>query len=138
MWLGLGLLAHPSGLVIDEGREPGARFHWAARGFGVSGLNPKVFLLFLALLPQFALPTASWPVPGQMLALGVVHVLNCAAVYLMVATGARVVLRSRPGAALKVSRVSGIAMVVIATFVIAEPLLQGVTEMAGRHRLGSP
>jgi hypothetical protein len=36
------------------------------------GLNPKVFLLFLALLPQFA-AAAAWPVPMQMVVLGWSH-----------------------------------------------------------------
>lgn len=48
---------------MDEGDESWVR--QAAKGAGISGLNPKVFLLFLALLPQFANPHAPWPVPAH-------------------------------------------------------------------------
>jgi threonine/homoserine/homoserine lactone efflux protein len=36
-----------------------------------------VFLLFLALLPQFTDTTAAWPVPFQMIALGLIHTVSC-------------------------------------------------------------
>src|SRR5690348_14596043 len=50
-----------------------------ARGMGVSGLNPKGLLLFLALLPQFTNPRWSWPLAGQLGFLGLVFMLTCAA-----------------------------------------------------------
>jgi threonine/homoserine/homoserine lactone efflux protein len=43
------------------------------KGLCISGLNPKVFLLFLALLPQFTDPTGSWSIAMQMSALGMMH-----------------------------------------------------------------
>jgi threonine/homoserine/homoserine lactone efflux protein len=70
-------------------------------------LNPKVFLLFLALLPQFTDPQASWPVWLQILLLGLVHLASSLVVYLMVGYGAKAVLRTRPVAAQVVGRVSG-------------------------------
>lgn len=52
------------------------------RGMGVSALNPKGLLLFLALLPQFTDPHWSWPVAVQLGFLGLVFMLTCAAFYL--------------------------------------------------------
>lgn len=92
----------------------------AVKGFGISGLNPKVFLLFLALLPQFVVATASWPVAAQIMVLGLVHVVNCAVVYTGVGIGARTVLRARPSAARWVSRISGAAMIIIGVVLIGE------------------
>jgi threonine/homoserine/homoserine lactone efflux protein len=88
----------------------------------VSGLNPKVLLLFLALLPQFTDSSAAWPVAVQIIALGLIHAFSCGVVYLAVGYGARAVLTSRPGAALNVSRISGAAMIVIAVVLAAERL----------------
>jgi threonine/homoserine/homoserine lactone efflux protein len=120
LWLGLGTLRHP---VLPEAAADRANESWvrqAAKGAGISGLNPKVFLLFLALLPQFANRNAAWPVPVQVAALGLVHVASCAVVYTAVGAGARRVLRARPGAAMVVSRVSGAAMAVLAMVLLAE------------------
>ncbi len=39
-------------------------------GVCVSGLNPKVLLVFVALLPQFVRPGAAWPVDLQLAVLG--------------------------------------------------------------------
>ncbi len=58
---------------------------WALKGFCVSGLNPKVFLLFLALLPQFTDPQSNWPVPLQILLLGLVHLCSSLVIYSLVA-----------------------------------------------------
>jgi threonine/homoserine/homoserine lactone efflux protein len=93
---------------------------WAFKSFGVSGLNPKVFLLFLALLPQFAVPAAAWPVSTQMIALGLVHVANCGVVYTLVSLGSKSVLRARPKGARVISQVSGVAMVAIALLLLVE------------------
>ena len=64
--------------------------------------------------------TAAWPVAAQILVLGLVHVVNCAVVYTGVGIGARRVLGARPAAARWVSRISGAAMIVIGTVLIAE------------------
>jgi threonine/homoserine/homoserine lactone efflux protein len=102
----------------------------AVKGFGISGLNPKVFLLFLALLPQFVVATASWLVAAQIMVLGLVHVVNCAVVYAGVGIGARTVLRARPSAARWVSRISGAAMIIIGAVLIGEQVL---TEAGTAH-----
>ncbi len=89
------------------------------KGFCVSGLNPKVFLLFLALLPQFTDPQSSWPVPLQILLLGLVHLCSSLVIYTLVGYGAKAVLSTRPGAAKLVGRVSGMAMITVALGLIA-------------------
>jgi threonine/homoserine/homoserine lactone efflux protein len=123
VWLGIGTVARPSAPHATREPAPDSRVRQAAKGFGVSGLNPKVFLLFLALLPQFTDPSAGWPVPVQILALGSVHVASCAVVYTGVALGARLVLQARPTAASAVSRFSGTAMVGIGTLLLVEQVV---------------
>lgn len=120
VWLRIGMLRHPA--AVHASAESGSDSVWrqVVKGFGISGLNPKVFLLFLALLPQFVVATAAWPVAAQILVLGLVHVVNCAVVYTGVGIGARRVLGARPAAARWVSRISGAAMIVIGTVLIAE------------------
>ncbi len=61
----------------------------AVKGLGVSALNPKGLLLFLALLPQFTDSHSPWPIPLQIVALGLAHTASCAAVYTAVGKRAR-------------------------------------------------
>jgi threonine/homoserine/homoserine lactone efflux protein len=93
------------------------------QGLGVSGLNPKGLLLFLALLPQFADRHGSWPLPGQLALLGVVFTLSCGAFYLGLGAFVQAILVSRPWAARALTRVSGAAMIVIGAVLLAECLL---------------
>lgn len=123
LWLGINLLLHPAMPAADKDRSPGAWHHWTLKGICVSGLNPKVFLLFLALLPQFTDPAAPWPVPGQIVALGLVHVASCAIVYLLVGYGAQAILGTRPLAARRVSQLSGAAMIVIAMLLFVDQVI---------------
>lgn len=122
VWLGIGLLRNPPAPALDAAHAAAGWRHWAVKGACVSGLNPKVMLLFLALLPQFISAGATWPMPVQIVALGLVHIVSCAAVYLAVGYGAGAVLRTRPRAARAVGRVSGAAMIIIAVL-----LLHGTT-----------
>lgn len=122
LWLGGNLLLSPA---VPEagaagGQDSGSR--WAFKGLCVSGLNPKVFLLFLALLPQFTDPQSSWPLPLQILLLGLVHLGSSLVIYLMVGYGAKAVLRTRPAAAQAVGRLSGGVMILIAAGLIAGQL----------------
>ncbi len=123
LWLGINMLLNPSAPAQGPVADDGGWGRWAFKGLCVSGLNPKVLLLFLALLPQFTSPLAAWPVSAQILALGMLHACSCAVVYLAVGFGARAVLASRPGLAIMVSRVSGAAMIVIAVLLAGERLL---------------
>jgi threonine/homoserine/homoserine lactone efflux protein len=89
-----------------------------ARGMGVSALNPKGLLIFLALLPQFTNPRWSWPLTAQLGLLGVVFAASCGAFYLGLGSAARKILAARPGAARAVTRFSGAAMVVIGALLL--------------------
>ncbi|PRA80360.1 LysE family translocator [Microbacterium sp. MYb66] len=123
VWLGIGTLRHPSVVKASDDAATGSAWRWWLKGFGVSGLNPKVFLLFLAVLPLFTDADAPWPPAVQIIVLGLVHVTSCAAMYLVVGYGAHRLLHARPTAARIVSRVSGIAMIAIGLFLVIERLL---------------
>jgi threonine/homoserine/homoserine lactone efflux protein len=122
LWLGINMLRNPSTPEAAETQASGTWSRWTLKGACVSGLNPKVFLLFLALLPQFTDPTAAWPVPMQIMALGLLHALSCGVIYLLVGFGSRSVLQARPVAARFVSRLSGAIMILIAAILLAEQL----------------
>ncbi|HEX4256514.1 MAG TPA: LysE family translocator [Streptosporangiaceae bacterium] len=94
-----------------------------ARGLGVSGLNPKGLLLFLALLPQFTSRHGSWPLPGQLALLGVVFTLTCGAFYLGLGSVIRAVLLPRPGTARAITRLSGASMIGVGALLLAEHFL---------------
>jgi len=113
MWHGARTFATPS--VPGIGAAPPAGSGWATfvRGVGVSGLNPKGLLIFLALLPQFTNPHARWPVAGQIGVLGLAFMATCAVFYSALGSIAWTVLHARPAVAGTVSRLSGGAMVVI-------------------------
>jgi threonine/homoserine/homoserine lactone efflux protein len=124
LWLGIGLLMDPPVPTVVDGEDAGSWTRWTAKGFGVSGLNPKVILLFLALLPQFTSPASAWPIPVQITVLGLVHVFSCSVVYLLVGFGSKAVLSTRPQAARVVGRVSGAAMIAIAALLLADQLFR--------------
>jgi threonine/homoserine/homoserine lactone efflux protein len=126
LWLGWNMSCGPVEVTAADGCAAEPSVPWvrqAIGGFGVSGLNPKVFLLFLALLPQFVDPGAAWPPYAQIVALGVVHVASCAVVYLAVGAGARAVLSTRPSVASTVTRLSGCVLLVIGAVLLIEPHL---------------
>ncbi|MDJ1134707.1 LysE family translocator [Streptomyces iconiensis] len=93
------------------------------KGAGVSGLNPKALLLYIALLPQFADSHGTWPLAAQIGLLGLLHMAICGVIYFGVGSLARNVLRSRPTAARLVTRVSGVAMIVLGGLLLGEQLL---------------
>jgi len=126
-WLGTGVIRRPSIPAASDETDITSGAEWAVKGLCISGLNPKVFLLFLALLPQFTDTHGSWPLPVQMMAMGMVHLISCGAVYLLVGYGARIVLKSRPRLAIGVSRVSGILMIIIALMLISEQFYRALT-----------
>ena len=121
LWLGVSRLRQPA-TVSSAAQQSGGWNQWALKGMCISGLNPKVFLLFLALLPQFTDPHGQWSVAMQMSALGVMHLITCTIIYLLVGYGSRALLASRPQAARVVSRFSGGLMVLIAVALLFEQL----------------
>lgn len=122
LWLGINLLARPATPHADGIQVSSSWIRWALKGLCVSGLNPKVFLLFLALLPQFADAKSAWSVPMQMIALGLIHTVSCGVIYLLVGFGSQVVLKARPAAARGVSRFSGVTMIIIAAVLLSEQI----------------
>ena len=121
IWLGVMMLVrHSSPPQAAVAGVPQSWVRQALTGLGISGLNPKVLLLFLALLPQFTDPGASWSLATQIVLLGVVHTVSCAVVYTGVGTGARVVRRTRPAAARVVTWISGVVMIVIGVVLLIE------------------
>ncbi|WDG78690.1 LysE family translocator [Pseudomonas chlororaphis] len=124
LWLGINMLRNPSVPRAGDAQASASWTRWTLKGACVSGLNPKVFLLFLALLPQFTDPLAAWPVPLQILALGLLHAFSCGVIYLLVGFGSRAVLRTRPVAAQAVSRLSGALMIIIAVLLLIEQILR--------------
>jgi threonine/homoserine/homoserine lactone efflux protein len=120
IWLGTKTVRHPATLDRPvEGAASSARTT-VLQGMTVSGLNPKGLLIFVALLPQFATPDATWPLPIQLAALGATFTLTCGIIYLAVGAGARALLRTRPTAAHVISRISGTSMVIFGAVLLAE------------------
>ncbi len=120
MWQGISTLRHRPAPVTVQNRTTPAGWHTVVRGVGVSELNPKALLLFLALLPQFATPHHGWPVTVQLALLGVLFTLTCAAFYVLLGTVAATVVRARPRIAGVITRLSGAGMVVIGAVLIIE------------------
>ncbi len=123
-WMGVNVLFNPPVPSMADEQDSGSRWSWLLKGFGVSGLNPKLFLLFLALLPQFTDPNGVWSIPAQIVALGLVHLVSCGMVYFVVGFSARKVLGTRPRAAKAVSRFSGASMLVVALILIGEQVFR--------------
>lgn len=121
-WIGINLILNPSKPSASEDQKSDSWRIWLTKGTFVSGLNPKVFLLFLALLPQFTDPTASWSISTQIVILGLIHIFSSAIVYLLVGFGSQAVLKSRPVAAQMVSKASGILMIIIAFLLLNEQI----------------
>jgi threonine/homoserine/homoserine lactone efflux protein len=122
--LGIAVIKRPGPIAAAAGPFP-SPIRSGLRGAAVSGLNPKGLLLFFAILPQFVIAKAAWPVPAQLAALGLFHVAACSFVYMSVALGANRLLRSRPRAAVVVGRVSGAAMILVALALTLERVLSG-------------
>ena len=121
--LGITTVARPAVPEAGAQAQSGPWLRRAVKGAGISGLNPKALLLFLALLPQFATRGGAWPTAVQIAVLGIVHTANCAVVYATVGATARTLLRARPAITRTVTRCSGVAMIAIAALLLAERLL---------------
>ncbi len=124
---GIYLIGHGMATAARPGSVPtatdgGARSAWGtvAQGVGVSGLNPKGLLVFLALLPQFTDPRGAWPIALQLGVLGLTFVLTCAAFYLGLGHLARTILQARPAVARLTGRAAGVGMVVVGAGLLVE------------------
>ncbi|WP_371786241.1 LysE family translocator [Streptosporangium subroseum] len=123
MWHGAMTFARPATPDAPATAPAGTDWNTFLRGIGVSGLNPKGLLIFLALLPQFTDPHGAWPVAGQIGVLGLAFMATCALFYLCLGALTRTVLRGRPAAARLISRLSGAAMIGIGAWLLTERIL---------------
>jgi threonine/homoserine/homoserine lactone efflux protein len=124
IWLGVSVVSRLSE-AGPTAAVPGAAgvLGVVARGAATSGLNPKALLLFVAVLPQFVDRHGAVPVAAQIGVLGAIHTANCAVAYLGLGTLARNALVRRPAAAHAVTRVSGVAMIVLGSLLVLERAL---------------
>lgn len=119
IWIGIQIIRMPvtvveTALSKDLGRK------WLFKGIAVSGLNPKVLLMFLAIVPQFLTLQSDWSMASQTVLLGAVHILNYSLIYPFVGIGADIALRYCPSLAKGISRLSKILMIVIAVGMLVE------------------
>lgn len=120
LWMGVHLLLQPATISHTDGQNQSLMNAkaWLIKGVGISGLNPKVLLLFFALLPPFIHPKMALSPTIQIMMLGMIHLLSCAVVYMLVGVAAKKLLRTRPTAVKIVSRISGGLMVLIALILV--------------------
>lgn len=124
IWMGVGMIRTPASVRQRSDVSAESPRRQFLKGMGVSGLNPKVFLLIMVILPQFTDPALPLPVGVQMLANGFLHLINTTVVYLGVGYFARSLLRTRPGAARIVSYISGAAMIVVGAVMLVQRVFE--------------
>jgi threonine/homoserine/homoserine lactone efflux protein len=100
------------------------------RGIAVSALNPKSLLFFLAFLPQFTRQSAPWPMPVQLLVLGVVWVVLAGLVYAAMGFTVQRTLAQRPHLQRGVALVAGVAMILAGVGLLGEQLVHTLTAVA--------
>lgn len=121
-YLGVRTLRSPGDLHAGSTATASSPLRYFVRGIGVSALNPKGLLVFLAVLPQFT-RSAGWPVPAQLATLGGVFVAICALFYLPLGHTAHRVLGARPGIARATTRIAGASMILVGLALLAERLI---------------
>ena len=112
LWMGINLFLRPATISneTDVMQSVDSARSWLIKGVGISGLNPKVLLLFFALLPPFIHPDMAFSPTTQIILLGMIHLLSCAVVYVLVGIAAKKLLATRPSAVKVVSRISATLM----------------------------
>lgn len=122
LWIGICIFRNPAQISADQQISSISKRQWTLKGLCVSGLNPKVFLLFFMMLPQFVSVTSSHPTQ-QIFTLGLIHMVNCTIIYFLVGFGSQILLKARPEAALWISRISGSLVILISIILIFEQFL---------------
>lgn len=125
IYLGVGVLRSmtttPTTTAATEAPLAVATFATVFRqGMAVTGLNPKAWLFYLVLLPQFARPSGSWPIPAQMAVLGLVFAALCMAATIAVGYLAGVLIHSRPRVSTGISCAAGIIMMILGVVLLIE------------------
>ncbi|WP_396656513.1 LysE family translocator [Microbacterium sp.] len=92
------------------------------RGIGVSALNPKALLFFLAILPLFVRSESPLPATMQLGVYGAVYIIVGSAFYLLLGTLAKRLSRTaRTG--IVVNRISGALMILIGVAILVEQVI---------------
>ena len=107
VWLGIQTLREaPSAQVkMNVAQHPPAH-----PSHGHQSTKPQDLLVFPGTIASVHSQAAALPVGAQILALGFIHIIGCAAVYLAVGYGAATVLANRPKVAITVRILSGIGL----------------------------
>jgi threonine/homoserine/homoserine lactone efflux protein len=126
LYVGVGALRQPPAALPGVGHEPVvvSTSRAVRQGVGVSALNPKALLFFLAFLPQFARPAAPWPFAVQLAVLGGVWILLASVFYAFLGFTVQRTLGRRPMLARSLTRVSGAAMVLAGVGLLAEQVVR--------------
>lgn len=124
IWLGVSSWMKSSTIRFSAESSLSGKRRTFLRGVGVSGLNPKGLLVFLALLPQFTSKSNTWPVVGQLVLLGLVFITTCVAIYSCLGAFASKVLSAKPRVAFAVTRFASIAMVSIGILLLFERFIK--------------
>lgn len=140
LWVGSGILRSPRTelppeLSVELSAAPAPdtttmdrRVSLAVRqGVGVSALNPKSLLFFLAFLPQFAHRSAPWPFGLQLAVLGAVWIVLAAGFYSVLGFTLQRTLTHHPGLAWAMTRIAGIAMILAGAGLLGEQALHIAT-----------
>jgi threonine/homoserine/homoserine lactone efflux protein len=115
VWLGVQALRHRRDLHVDDpSAAPLLPWPVAVRqGFVVGVGNPKAFMIFAAVLPQFVTP-AEGQVPAQMLLLGMLAVtlgLACDSVWAVLASRMRSWFNASPARGRRLTATGGVSMI---------------------------
>lgn len=115
VWLGVQALRHSraASLTTAEATAPEPTWRAVRSGVVVGISNPKGFIIFAAILPQFV-DRGAGHVAGQMLVLGLVPVavgLVTDTAWALAAGRARTWLSSTPGRLRTITRVGGLSMI---------------------------
>ena len=115
LWLGVQALRHRTGVRVGEvvRRTPPAGLVAARQGFVVGVSNPKAFVMFAAVLPQFV-DRDGGAVPLQMLVLGSIAVvigLVCDSSWALLASRLRSWFDASPARGRAVGTAGGVSMV---------------------------
>lgn len=112
--------AAPAGTIAPSDLRPDA--HTLIRGIGVSALNPKALLFFLAILPLFVRAESPLPATLQLGIYGAIYIAIGTAFYLLLGTIARRLSRTNRAGAL-LNRLSGVLMILIGIAMLVEQAL---------------
>lgn len=128
VYLGVsGLLrkAHTPNQLANPGQLAAPERAWRPmlQGIGVSSLNPKGLLVFVALLPQFTDPSGAWSMPLQLAVLGLAFVATCGVFYVGLGYGARRILGSHPCLSAITAKISSAVMILLGGVLLAETVV---------------